>query len=184
MAETVASASLKDTRSALTDAAGSGLDPRRLRDAFGRFATGVAVVTTLTAEGKREGVTVNSFTSVSLDPALALYSLRNEAPSLPGFRTAPHFAVSVLSADQIALSNHFARPRPDKFAGIEFEDGIGGCPLLKGALASFECAREQVVAAGDHTILIGRILRVDYTDQRPLLYVGGQYSTPVGASFA
>jgi flavin reductase (DIM6/NTAB) family NADH-FMN oxidoreductase RutF len=153
-------------------------DPRALRQALGRFATGVTVITTRTPTGKLEGLTANSFSSVSLDPPLVLWSLRRQAPSLASFRDSGCFAVNVLGAEQVALSRHFATPLADKFAGQAMAEGHGGCPLLPGCLARFECATEQLVEAGDHIIFIGRIHRLTHREGVPLLFNAGHYSLP------
>lgn len=157
-----------------TDAA---IDPRELRNALGRFATGVCVVTTRTAAGDAAGLTVNSFSSVSLDPPLVAWCLGRQAPSLRAFSQAEHFAVHVMAADQQALTLHFARPAPDKFADVqsEFEDGLGAVPVLKTALARFECSKAAVVEGGDHLIFIGRVERFTYADRPPLLFHAGRF---------
>lgn len=154
-------------------------EPRALRQALGRFATGVTVITTRTRAGKLEGMTANSFSSVSLDPPLVLWSLRRQASSLASFLEAGCFAVNILSAEQGALSRHFATPAADKFEGVDWEEGHGGCPMLPGSLASFECDTHEAVEAGDHVILIGRIRHVTHRDGTPLVFHGGQYGTPV-----
>jgi flavin reductase (DIM6/NTAB) family NADH-FMN oxidoreductase RutF len=156
----------------------AGGDTRALRDALGRFATGVTVVTTRCASGKLEGLTANSFSAVSLDPPLVLWSLRKAAASLPGFAQAPHFAVNVLAADQHEISSHFARSRPDKFDGVDYRAGLGGCPVIADALASFECSMETQVEGGDHIIFIGRVHRACYRDGEPLIFAGGAYCRP------
>jgi flavin reductase (DIM6/NTAB) family NADH-FMN oxidoreductase RutF len=153
------------------------VDPRHLRNALGRFATGVTVITTRTPEGKLEGLTANSFSAVSLDPPLVLWSLRQNAPSLESFRSAGYFAISVLAADQTDLSRHFATPSEDKFATVPHGKGLGGCPVLQGALASFECSTEHTVVGGDHIIFIGRVHRATYRDGEPLIFSAGQYCT-------
>jgi flavin reductase (DIM6/NTAB) family NADH-FMN oxidoreductase RutF len=152
-----------------------GGDPRALRNALGRFATGVTVVTTRCASGKLEGLTANSFSAVSLDPPLVLWSLRKAAGSLQSFAQAPHFAVNVLAADQHEVSTHFARSAPDKFASVAFDEGVGGCPVIQGALATFECSVETQVEGGDHIIFIGRVHRATYRDGEPLIFAGGAY---------
>ena len=134
-------------------------DPRSLRAAFGHFATGVTVITTRSVSGKFEGFTANSFASLSLDPPMVLWSLRDIAPSFAAFAESGAFAVNILSADQRSLSQHFATPAADKFENIDFEAGLNGCPLLDGALATFECATERLVPGGDHTIFLGRVFR-------------------------
>ena len=153
------------------------VDQRHLRHALGRFATGVTVITTRTQEGKLEGLTANSFSAVSLDPPLVLWSLRKNASSLPSFQDSGYFAVNVLMADQFELSRRFATSAHDKFAGIALMDGLGGCPLLRDTLASFECSTEHMVTGGDHIIFIGRVRRATYRDGEPLIFSAGQYCT-------
>jgi flavin reductase (DIM6/NTAB) family NADH-FMN oxidoreductase RutF len=153
------------------------MDPGLLRQALGRFATGVTVITTRTADAKYEGLTANSFSAVSLDPPLVLWSLRLTAPSLDSFRQSGHFAVNVLSSAQSAVSRHFATPRHDKFAAIEFASGIGGCPTLQESLAIFECRTESTIEGGDHIIFIGRVIRAQYREGEPLIFAHGRYGT-------
>ncbi|MFF4623340.1 flavin reductase family protein [Nonomuraea jabiensis] len=146
---------------------------RSLREAFGQFATGVAVITTVTADGERAGVTVNSFTSVSLDPPLVLWCLSNRAPSAPLFLRAGRFAVNVLAADQDHLSRRFATPTTDKFAGVEL---LGGpLPILAGTLASFVCRTERVHDGGDHHIFVGAVERYQRAEGEPLVFHSGRY---------
>ncbi len=152
---------------------------RELRRALGCFATGIAVITTRTCDGRIEGLTANSFSSVSLDPPLVLWSLQSRAPSLDGFTNSGWFAVNVLTASQHHLSRHFATPAVDKFAGLDWTPGLGGCPVLAGTLARFECSVHGTMAAGDHVIFIGRVGRVGFRDGVPLLYSAGSYGVPV-----
>jgi flavin reductase (DIM6/NTAB) family NADH-FMN oxidoreductase RutF len=152
-------------------------DLRHLRHALGRFATGVTVITTRTQDGKLEALTANSFSAVSLDPPLVLWSLRQNAPSLPSFLDAEYFAVNVLAADQCDLSRHFAMPAENKLANLAYTAGLGECPLLAGSLASFQCSTENTVTGGDHTIFIGRVHRATYRDGEPLIFSAGQYCT-------
>src|SRR5687767_12116675 len=116
-------------------------DPRDFRSALGCFPTGVCLVTTLGPEGKPEGLTINSFSSVSLDPPMVLWSLARSAASAPVFRDAEYFAVNVLAKEDAALSTHFAKSSENKFAAFadRFSAGLGGTPVLKGAIAQFEC---------------------------------------------
>lgn len=153
-------------------------DPRELRHALGRFATGITVVSTRTSAGKLEGLTANSFSSVSLDPPLVLWSLRRQAPSFGGFLDGGWFAINVLASHQADLSRHFATPARDKFAELPWVEGLGGCPLLPGCLARFECRTETTVEAGDHVIIIGRVTRATYCDGEPLLFNAGRYCVP------
>ena len=153
------------------------MDERHLRNALGRFVTGVTVITTRTAAGKLEGLTANSFAAVSLDPPLVLWSLKTTASSLPSFESAGHFAVNVLDAAQFTLSQHFAKRREDKFRDVEHEPGLGGCPLLLGTLATFECSKEARVDGGDHVVFFGRIERAAYREGEPLIFSAGKYGT-------
>jgi flavin reductase (DIM6/NTAB) family NADH-FMN oxidoreductase RutF len=151
-------------------------DSRQLRNALGRFPTGVTVITT-SAHGKREGLTANSFSALSLDPPLVLWSIVGKSASLPGFEASGHFAINILAANQSDLSHRFATPRSDKFEGLEVEDGLGGSPLLPGTLASFECATERTLDGGDHVLFVGRVLRLRYRDGDPLIFSAGRYCT-------
>jgi len=153
------------------------LDERHLRTALGRFVTGVTVITTQTPEGKLEGLTANSFSAVSLEPPLVLWSLRDTASSLRSFQSSDHFAVNVLGARQAVLAQHFAQRRDDKFKNIVHVPGLAGCPLLLGALATFECSRETTVTSGDHLVFFGRIRRASYRDGEPLTFSAGRYGT-------
>jgi flavin reductase (DIM6/NTAB) family NADH-FMN oxidoreductase RutF len=150
-------------------------DPRELRNALGRFATGVTVITTRAPDGKLEGITVNSFAAVSLDPPLVLWSIKRGAPSLVSFEAAGLFAINILTQDQADLSHRFATPAPDKFAGLDFSPGLGECPLLAATVATFECGIERLVEGGDHLIVIGRVRRFAYSDAPPLLFSAGRY---------
>lgn len=152
---------------------------RRYRAALAQFATGVAIVTAATPEGCPVGLTVNSFSSVSLDPPLVLWSLANTAQCLPAFCTASHYAVNVLGADQIELSKSFASYRGDRFARIAFRPGAGGAPILPQCIAWFECANHRRYEAGDHTIFIGKVERYEMKSRRPLLFYSGLYHVPV-----
>jgi flavin reductase (DIM6/NTAB) family NADH-FMN oxidoreductase RutF len=157
--------------------AGTGNDQQALREALGRFATGVTVVTTRTQQGSFEGVTANSFAAVSLGPPLVLWSLRSGARSLAGFLASNCFAINVLSREQAHISRHFATPQVDKFGGVDFGLGVDGCPIFDRSLAIFECRTENRVEAGDHVILIGRVVRAHYCEGMPLVFASGQYGT-------
>ncbi|MFG3441302.1 flavin reductase family protein [Nonomuraea sp. NPDC047897] len=148
---------------------------RALREAFGQFATGVAVVTTVTPSGERAGVTVNSFSSVSLDPPLVLWCLSDRAPSAPVFLRAGQFAVNVLAAGQAELSRRFATPAPDKFAGVDVLATPAGLPVLAGALATFACRTVTVHDGGDHHIFVGRVEHYERSGGEPLVFHSGRY---------
>ncbi len=152
-------------------------DTRALRNALGRFATGVAIVTAIDPDGQPIGLTVNSFSAVSLDPALVLWCLDNGSHSLEAFRRASHHAINILAAEQMDLSNRFATWPVDRFAGLPWQAGLGGAPVFPGCCAVFEVANQSQVAGGDHTVFIGQVER--YTDNpapAPLLFHAGQYA--------
>jgi len=150
-------------------------DPRDFRNALGQFATGVTVVTTRTSAGEPIGLTANSFSSVSLSPPLVLWSLSLRSPNLPNFLQATHFAINVLARDQIALSQRFSKPMPNKFEGIVCTDSASGMPLLTGASAHFECRTEARHYSGDHVIFIGHVLHYSHADREALGYYRGRY---------
>ena len=146
-----------------------------LRNAFGRFGTGVTVITTRTADGLRAGVTANSFNTVSLEPPIVLWSLSLRSPSLDTFRSAGHFVVNVLTLEQLELSQRFSKPAADKFAGVDFSDGIGGIPVLGGCAATIECTVLNEHVVGDHVLFLGQVHRYAYEHAAPLLFFNGRY---------
>jgi len=148
-----------------------------LRRAFGKFATGVAVVSTTTADGAPRGLTINSFSAVSLDPALVLWSLARSSPSVDVFLRASHFAINILSHDQKAICDQFATRSHDKFAGIDWFRGIANLPVIRGTLATFECRRTESVVAGDHMVFFGEVEDSVQCDLEPLVFFSGQYGT-------
>ena len=157
------------------------IDSRALRNALGRFATGVAIVTALDTEGKPMGLTVNSFSAVSLEPALVLWCLDNSSHNLDAFRQASHHVINILTEDQMELSNRFASLPTDRFAGIEWLAGAGGAPVFPECSAVFEVANETHHASGDHTIFIGRVVRLQKNPEpAPLLFYAGQYRKLAG----
>jgi flavin reductase (DIM6/NTAB) family NADH-FMN oxidoreductase RutF len=147
---------------------------RELRDALGRFATGVTVVTTLTERGPL-GITVNSFSSVSLDPPLVLWSPARRSSRFPAFEASTHFAIHVLAADQRPLAEHFATE--GDFPDVLHRPGLGDAPLLEGCAARLECAHAAAHDGGDHLIVVGEVLRVTESERPPLLYYRGAYRT-------
>ena len=153
------------------------LGPDELRQALGRFVTGVTIVTCRDEQGEPIGLTANSFNALSLDPPLVLWSLRQASSTIDAFTNASHFAVNVLAADQVDLSRRFARPSSAKFDAGEWTDGQGGAPLLAGCVAVFECRRRSHHAAGDHVLFIGEVERIGGTADTPLVYHAGHYRT-------
>ena len=152
-------------------------DTRAFREALGWFPTGIAVMTAVSAETSHIGITVNSFTSVSLDPPLVLWCIDRRSRRYPAFATAPGFTVSILASGHRAVSARLAGAGEHSLDGIALMETELGPPALADSLAVFECAREQALAAGDHTILIGRVLRFSrHSKSAPLVYFGGRYS--------
>ncbi|RYX95454.1 MAG: flavin reductase [Comamonadaceae bacterium] len=148
------------------------------RSALGMFATGVTIVTARSAHGELMGLTANSFNSVSLAPPLVLWSLARAAGSLPHFTTGSHYAINILAADQRGLAERFALKGADRWSGVEFTEGSGGAPLLKGAAATFECFNRSRYEEGDHVIFVGEVERCMHrAGATPLLFHGGRFFT-------
>jgi 4-hydroxyphenylacetate 3-hydroxylase, reductase component len=154
------------------------LDERALRKAFGKFTTGVTVITA-NSGGTLVGMTANSFSSVSLNPPLVLWSLRKSSTSFDAFMSATHFAINVMSTTQIPLSQHFARSSDKKFADIAFRKGLGGSPIFDDTTAIFECGVESKTEAGDHVIIIGRVLNFEHDEVPPLVFSEGRYQAAI-----
>lgn len=150
-------------------------DTAGFRHAMGQFATGITIVTGRDPEGRPFGLTVNSFTSVSLDPPLVLFCLATRSELNGPLGLTKMYGVSVLSEDQEDWSTRFAKPGADRFAGVETADGAHGLPLVPGALAWLECRVASVLAGGDHSIYVGEVLSIDVRPGRPLLYHGSAY---------
>lgn len=148
---------------------------RELRSTLGMFATGIAIVTVRTPDGEPVGLTVNSFNSVSLDPPLIVWSLASHVPSLAAFEACEHYAINILADDQEALSQRFSMRDADRFAGLSFEDGLGGAPLLPGCCAWFECRNTVRHPGGDHVIFVSEVARFKREAREPLVFFGGQY---------
>ena len=148
------------------------------RAALGMFATGVTIVTARSAKGDLIGLTANSFNSVSVNPPLVLWSLAHAAGSMPTFRAGSHYAVNILSAEQKDLAERFATKGADRWSGVDFEEGAGGAPLLRGAAATFECFNRSRYEEGDHVIFVGEVERcVHRPEASPLLFHGGRFYT-------
>jgi flavin reductase (DIM6/NTAB) family NADH-FMN oxidoreductase RutF len=154
------------------------LDPRALRDAFGAFLTGVTVVTTVDQAGAPIGFTANSFTSVSLDPPLLLVCLARTSRNYQTLTTAKGFAINILSEAQKDVSNTFAMPVEDRFSAVEWKSGPHGSPVFADVAAWFDCSMHELVDAGDHAILIGRIEAFENSGRTGLGYARGGYFTP------
>src|SRR5690349_6258704 len=156
----------------------AAVDPKVLRKALGAFATGVTIVTT-TGAGGDVGLTANSFSSVSLSPPMVLWSLAKTSSSIEAFRSARHFAVHVLAADQEALSGRFASKGIDKFASLAVARGRDGIPMLRDCTARFECRTTFQYEGGDHVIFVGEVLDFTHSERPPLVFHGGRYGTVI-----
>jgi flavin reductase (DIM6/NTAB) family NADH-FMN oxidoreductase RutF len=146
---------------------------RVFRHALGAFTTGVTVVSAMTSDGPT-GMTVNSFASVSLDPPLVLWSAARNSARHGLFTAADHYAIHVLRADQHLLSARFTRGGSG-FDGLDWEENDDGVPIIPGTLARFECQRYTLHEAGDHTIVIGRVLRAAQGEGEPLCFSRGTF---------
>ncbi len=147
----------------------------RLRRALGQFATGVAVVTGRRRDGRRLGVTVNSFTSVSLVPPMVLWCISKTTPSHAEFRAATHVAVHILAAGQHDVARRFAVSADDKFGELVTTDGRGGVPLLAGVIARYQCRTVHWYDGGDHSIVVGEVEAYETFDGDPLVFHSGGY---------
>ncbi|ARN76106.1 flavin reductase family protein [Oceanicoccus sagamiensis] len=152
------------------------LDSREFRNALGTFATGVCVITANPEGYEPFGMTVNSFASVSLDPALVLWSLQNNSECLPAFEKADKFAINILAADQSDLSNLYAKKGDHVLAPEHYRIGKSGSPVVRGVVTTFECNVWARYPGGDHVILVGEVTDMENNpNKQPLLFNAGQY---------
>ncbi len=152
------------------------VDAAQFRQLLGRFATGVTVITVVAPGGRPCGMTANSLASVSLGPPLLSVSIDHAAEMHGVITQGETFVVNILASHQEALSRRFADPHDDRFEGVGYRMSDRGGVLLEGALAHIECVRLALHEAGDHTIVIGRVVGGATTDRRPLLYYRGGYA--------
>jgi len=153
-------------------------DQTYFRSALGRFATGVTVITTETADGRPWGLTVSSFNALSLDPPMVLWSLSQTAAALPHFLKAQRYVIHVLSASQLHLAKRFSRGRQEeRFLGLELKRSPNGTPMLADPHTSawFECWNHDQHPAGDHTIFIGQVEHCERHYSQPLVYHAGDF---------
>ena len=152
------------------------IDGRELRDALGRFATGVCLITAVTEEGEALGLTANSFSSVSLDPPLVLWSLQNNSDVYDVFARPKYYAINVLCSEQQELSNQYARKGQHELDSAHFRPGKYGAPIIHDALVNFECELEATHEGGDHLIIVGRVRdMITRATGDPLLFYCGGY---------
>jgi flavin reductase (DIM6/NTAB) family NADH-FMN oxidoreductase RutF len=153
----------------------SGVDAAQFRQLLGRFATGVSVLTARDAGGLPQGMTASSIASVSLNPPLLLVAVDHANDMHAAMRSATHFVVNILAADQEALARAFAAETTNRFDGVGYRESHLGIPLLDGALAHIACAKYAEVPGGDHTVFFGLVTGGEVTERRPLLYFRGGY---------
>lgn len=151
------------------------VDPATYRRTCAQFATGITVVTTLDNHGHPHGMTVNSFSSVSLDPPLVLVSIDLRNAILGHFISTSWFAINVLAEHQGDLSRRFSSAAENRFTGVEWHAGHSGVPLLDGVLAHLECSVAQTFEAGDHTVLIGEVRSAWHGEGKPLVFFDSGY---------
>lgn len=147
------------------------------RRALSKYATGVAIVTTVDAEHRPFGLVVNSFTSVSMEPPLVLWCLRRASSLFGKFEPAPTFGINVLAAHQADLAGRFSAKTEDRFAGVAYDSGVLGCPILPGAAATLECHTVAQYLAGDHLIFIGEVRSCSHSGAAPLIFHSKNYWT-------
>ena len=146
------------------------MNPAQFRELMGRFATGVTIITVNGADGRPQGMTASSLASVSLRPPLVSVCIDHEAELHDSILAASVFVVNVLESRQETLSRRFADRHEDRFEGVGYHRSPDGLVLLDGALAHIECDRFASYPAGDHTIIIGRVIGGSTGEGRPLLY--------------
>ena len=152
------------------------MDSATFRRTCSRFATGVAIATVIAEDGSPHGMTVNSLTSVSVDPPMVLICVDYSSNLLAMFRASLRYGLSILDEDQQELSHRFAQRGQDRFDGIPWEPGATGVPLIPGALAQLECEIRTVVESGDHAVLIAQVVAArESAGGRPLLYFDSAY---------
>ncbi|MEX3917604.1 flavin reductase family protein [Paraburkholderia sp. BR10872] len=148
---------------------------RQLRNAFGQYPTGVTVITAAARDGRKIGLTANSFASLSLDPPLVIWSIGKTSPSCADFVHAGYFAINVLAEAQTDLSRRFSKPSPDKYVGVACRESLGGTVVLDGCSAHFVCRNLAQHEGGDHLIFIGQIEHFEAEGHAPLVFHSGQY---------
>jgi flavin-dependent trigonelline monooxygenase, reductase component len=158
-------------------------DKKALRDAFGQFATGIAIIGIENSAGNPVGLTINSFASVSLEPPLLSWCLANESQLYDEISKAGRFSVNVLSDKQVDLSNRMSMPGDHIFAEDEWHKSLHGGVFINNALAHFDCRVFKSFEAGDHLMIIGEVLEVKTSERAdpPVLYFRGGYAELTGA---
>ena len=153
------------------------IEQHHFRRVCSKYATGITILTVLDSLGAPHGMTVNSFTSVSLSPPLILVCIDRQTPILSHFTPETRFGVNVLHEEQKELSTWFARSGHDRFSGMEWRPGETGVPILPGMLATLECEVTQMIEAGDHVVVIGAALHATWREGQPLVYFNSSYQS-------
>jgi len=153
------------------------LSPDEFRRACARFATGVCILTTCTHDGAPHGLTVNSFSSLSLDPPLVMVAIAFSSNQIAAFERADFFGVNILAQDQRRLSAHFAHRQEGRFDTVAWRQGITGVPLFEGTLGALECRAVKRFDAGDHRVLIGEAAAAAIHGGSPLIYFKSAYAS-------
>jgi 4-hydroxyphenylacetate 3-hydroxylase, reductase component len=151
------------------------LEPQELRRVMGHFATGVTVITTKDKDGNPNGLTANAFMSLSLNPPLVVISVDKSATCYGCFERQNGFTVNFLSEDQEEISRRFATKGVDKFADLKWRSGTNGAAIIDGVLGYVECKITECHDGGDHSIVVGEIVDVSASGERPLLFFKGKY---------
>lgn len=149
---------------------------KKYRKTLGMFSTGITVVTSIDKEHNPIGMTVNSFSSVSLDPPLVLWSIDKKQPSYNSFLKSTGYAVNILSKNQLDLCTHFSTPVEDKFNSIDWKFSENGFPIISNSLAWFDCKSWNNYAGGDHQILVGEVTSFNSSENDALIYWNGKIS--------
>lgn len=151
------------------------ISEHEFRKVCARFATGVCLLTTCTREGPH-GLTVNSFSSLSLEPPLVMVAIGLQSKQLAGFENSDFFAVNILTEEQRHLSIRFAQAEEGRFNGFAWSPGQTGAPLFEGVLGIIECRTVNRFDAGDHRVLVGEAVAAEVREGRPLLYYQSGYA--------
>lgn len=154
-------------------------DERAFRSALSQFATGVTIITTRDENGAFIGLTASSFNSVSLNPRLVLWSLSQNARSMPLFSTNSHYVINVLTAEQAPLAERFASRVANRFDGVDYVLSENGLPILRECAAWFECHNRSRYPEGDHVIFVGEVEHYGHEAKTPLMYHGGKFIQPL-----
>ena len=156
------------------------MDRESFREACARYATGITIATVIGTDGSAQGLTANSFSSVSWNPPLVLVCVDHRASVHEHFYASDSFAINILAEDQREISNRFASSGEDRFEGVKWSEGVLGVPLIDEALAHLECRTTHRHLAGDHTIFVGEVTRATAREGRPLVYFHRDYRKIAG----